>query len=395
MRATITSLVAIVFLLTSCARRGGEEAFAGLVAESALLAEVRETTRWEGLAAAKRRVVDGLMAEDESGGLLERRVIRTTGDAGFAFPDSLAAMRAEDRARTAIVIVPGTRAGNPNKKDRTRECLRGAADAARCMGFSTWFIETEARGSVEENAAFIAGQLREAFARSEKVILVMLSKGAHDVIHYLQKDGIHLPASDRRKLAVVLSLAGTVQGSVVGDWMAHSPRPFPTMTRQWLRASDQEKAVEMLESIARSPWEDDAEQFAGYFPGTTWISIAMIPDGMDGRISDRLWSPWVRRQVERTSPYYSPSDGLVESAASVLPDQVAMPEWVVVGYGSHAMPNGTYRDGTRIAPRTTRPGREKLKPESGGEIMSAYLRAMPTSLLRRGEGAITSSHQSP
>jgi hypothetical protein len=46
------------------------------------------------------------------------------------------------------------------------------------------------------------------------------------------------------------------------------------------------------------------------------------------------------------------------------------------------MPNGTYRDGTRIAPQTTRPGREKLRPESGAEIMSAYLRALPESLLR-------------
>jgi hypothetical protein len=46
------------------------------------------------------------------------------------------------------------------------------------------------------------------------------------------------------------------------------------------------------------------------------------------------------------------------------------------------MPNGTYLGGGRIAPRTTRPGREKLKPESGGEIMSAYLRAMPKTLLQ-------------
>ncbi|MBL9158924.1 MAG: hypothetical protein JNJ70_15700 [Verrucomicrobiales bacterium] len=381
MRTAIAGLLGGALLLSSCARRGGEDTFAGLVAESALLAEVRETTRSEGLVAAKRKLEAGLVAEDQSSGLLERRVIRTTGDAGFAFPDSLAAMTAGERARTAIVIVPGTRAGNPNKKDRTRECLRGAAEAARGMGFSTWFIETEARGSVEENAAFIAAQLQQAFARSEKVILVMLSKGAHDVIHYLQEDGIHLPASDRRKLAVVLSLAGTVQGSVVGDWMAHSSRPFPTMTRRWLRVSDQEKAIAMLESIARSPWEADAARFAARFPGTTWISIAMIPDGADGRITERLWSPGVRRQVERTAPYYSPSDGLVESAASVLPDRVTLPEWVVVGYGSHAMPNGSYRDGTRIAPQTTRPGHEKLRPESGGEIMSAYLRALPRSLL--------------
>jgi len=369
--------------LTSCSRQGREESFSGLVPEAALLAGVRQTTRQAGLLEAKKELVAGLLAEDESRGELERRVIRTTGDPDWAFPDSLASMPAGQRARTAIVIVPGTRAGNPKTKDRTRECLRGAAEAAEEMGFSTWFIETEPRGTVDENARYIAGRLREAFAKNDAVVLVMLSKGAHDVIRYLQEDGVNLPAPDRKKLAVVLSLAGTVQGSVVGDWMAHSNRPFPLLTRDWLRASDQEAAIAMLESIARSPWEEGvAERIGSRFPEMTWVSIAMVPDGEDGRISERLWSPWVRRRVEKTAPYYSPSDGLVESAASLLPDSVDLPEWVVVGYGSHAMPNGTYRDGTRIAPRTTLPGQEKLRPESGAEIMSAYLRALPESLLR-------------
>lgn len=377
------ALILGTVMLTSCARRGGEGAFSGLVPEAALLAQVRQTTREAGLVAAKKELISGLLAEDESRGALERRVIRTSSDAGWVYPDSLASMPAGERVRTAIVIVPGTRAGNPKTKDRTRECLRGAADAAKEMGFSSWFIETAPRGTVEENARYIAGRMREAFAKNDAVVLVMLSKGAHDVIRYLQEDGVNLPASDRKKLAVVLSLAGTVQGSVVGDWMAHSTRPFPSMTRRWLRASDQAAAVAMLESIARSPWEEGvAERIGSSFPEMTWVSIAMVPDGEDGRISDRLWSPWVRQRVEETAPYYSPSDGLVESAASVLPDSVSLPEWVVVGYGSHAMPNGTYRDGSRIAPRTTRPGREKLRPESGAEIMSAYLRALPESLLR-------------
>lgn len=369
--------------MTACTYHGGAPGYTGLEPGSALLARVRETTRREGLADAKAELVAGLKREDQSRGRLEDRVIRTTADPERVFPDALASLSPEKRARTAIVIVPGTRAGNPRTKDRTRECLRGAADAAREMGFATWFIETEPRGTVEENARFISGQMREAFAGSDSVILVMLSKGAHDVIRYLREDGVDLPAGDRAKLAVVLSLAGTVQGSVVADWMAHSPRPVPAFTRQWLRLSGQEEAIAMLEDISRSPWENGAASLIGSrFPRATWVSIAMVPDGADGRITERLWSPRVRGRVERTAPAYSPSDGLVESAASVLPDDVSMPEWIVTGYGSHAMPNGTYRDGTRIAPRTTRPGRERLRPESGAEIMSAYLRALPTSLLR-------------
>jgi hypothetical protein len=225
--------------------------------------------------------------------------------------------------------------------------------------------------------------MEEVFEASDAVVLVMLSKGAHDVIRYLREDGVKLPPEQRAKLVVVLSLAGTVQGSVVADWMAHSPRPLAGATRRWLRLSGQEAAIAMLEAVARSPWEGEgASLVESRFPGLTWISIAMVPDGEDGRITEHLWAPMVRKRIEATSSYFSPSDGFVESAASVLPDHIDLPEWVVFGYGSHAMPNGRYRDGGRIAPQTTRPGKEKLKPESGGEIMSAYLRALPQELLR-------------
>ena len=66
-----------------------------------------------------------------------------------------------------------------------------------------------------------------------------------------------------------------------------------------------------------------------------------------------------------------------------IPETVPLPEWIVAAYGSHAMPNGNYRDGSPIAPLTTVEGKEKLKPESGGEVISAYLRALPQSLLVR------------
>ena len=372
----------LAIYLVSCASVPGVGDFSGAEADSQLLSDVRRITRENGLAVAREHLIRELPRLDGSHGKLEARVERTTADPALVLPDSLAAMSATRRARTAIVIVPGTKAANPNGRDRTRECLRGASERSREMGFSTWFIETEARGTVEENVRLVSAQVREAFETNDAVILVMLSKGAHDVVRYLQEAAEDLSPELRGKLVVVLSLAGTVQGSVVADWMAHSAQPFASMTRRWLKVSDQDDAVVMLESVARSPWEPEAgRQMARRFPNLTWIIIAMVPDGEHGRITERLWAPFVRRRIEKTAPYYSPVDGLVESAASLLPDYVDLPEWVVTGLGSHAMPNGAYRNGTRIAPQTTRPGREKLRPESGGEIMSAYLRALPVDLL--------------
>lgn len=368
--------------LCSCVSRDSPGFYANNAPDSALLKELRTLTKEKGLVAAKSYLVPKLEERDGSKGLLLRRVEKTTADAAYTWTDSLAALPSEKRSRIGIAVVPGTKAAHPHGRDRTRETLRAAAERSREMGFSTWFVATEARGSVEENAERIDSQMQEVFSKSDQVILVMLSKGAHDVIRYLRDDCVQLPAAQRKKLRLVLSLAGTVQGSVVADWMAHSPRPFAASMRRWLRVSGQAEAVEMLDSISKSPWEGGfAADLSRLFPRLTWVSIAMVPDGADGRITARLWAPAVRRQIERTAPYYSPNDGLVESAASVLPDSATLPEWVVVGYGSHSMPNGKYPNGERIAPQTTRPGREKLQPESGGEIMSAYLRALPASLL--------------
>lgn len=352
-------------------------------AEGRLLVEAREITRREGLPAAKAFLLARLPAEDASHGALERRVIRTTADPGLVLPDSLAAMSFSRRQRIALAIIPGTRAGNQNTRDRTRECLEGAAAQSEAMGFETHFLRTEPRGTIEQNADLVARQMREIFAASDTVIILMLSKGAHDVIHYLQHGGADLPAGLRRKLVAVISLAGTVQGSVVADWLVTSRRPLAAVTRSWLTLSGQADAIELLRAMGKTPWEEAAAgRMGALFPRLTWISIAMVPDGADGRIRARLWSPYLRQRIEKTAPLYSPTDGLVESAASVLPETVRVPEWIVAASGSHAMPNGTYRDGSRIAPQTTTPGREKLEAETGGEVISAYLRALPQSLLR-------------
>lgn len=368
-------------LMSGCgSARYGERAAADA---SALLKEARTVTKTEGLPAARDLVEAKLLAEDDSDGELERRVLRTTRDPGLVLPDSLAALPAAERGRIALIIVPGTKSGFGAKSDLTRDCLYAAAEKGRELGFDTHFIQTLPRGEVEANARLVAERIRPVFEKADRVALVMLSKGAHDVVHYLQEYATDLPTASREKLSAVLSLAGTLQGSVVADWFAHSPDPAAASTRAWLYLTGQGKGIAMLRTVAHTPWQPDGAQKVGAaFPNLTWVSVAMLPDGPDGNITERLWAPRIRRRVWDSSPYYSPTDGLVESAASVLPDQVAVPEWIVLARGSHSMPNGRYLDGSRVAPRTAVPGQEDLQPESGGEVMSAYLRALPQSLLR-------------
>ncbi|MCB1229544.1 MAG: hypothetical protein KDN19_04730 [Verrucomicrobiae bacterium] len=355
---------------------------AALRGASELLREARVETSEEGLPVARDFLVEELAGDDGSRGSLERRVIRTTRDPALVLPDSFAALSAAERRRVAIVIVPGTQTGFGGPS-MTRPCLREAANRAEALGFSTHFIDTPPRGGVPENAELVAEWVEPIFKEADHVVLVMLSKGAHDVVYYLQHYALDLPPQDRAKLNMVLSLAGTLQGSVVADYFANAARFSPVCTRIFLCMRGQSADIGMLKTVARSPWQaEEAGRMGEAFPHLTWVSVAMIPDGADGEIAQRLWSPFVRGRIVNNSPYYSPADGLVESAASVLPDEVEVDEWIVRAFGSHSMPNGHYIDGTLVAPVTQRAGDEQLHPESGGEVMDAYLRALPQSLLR-------------
>lgn len=236
-----------------------------------------------------------------------------------------------------------------------------------------------------ENADEVAAAVRPIYESVDHVLLVMLSKGAHDLIYYLQEHALDLPREQREKIRSVLSLVGTVQGSVVADYFGNAPRVIPGLIRTSLHLRGRGSHVEMLRTVAATPWRsEDATRMGASFPNLTWVSVVALPDGEDGTISARLWSPFLRGLIRRQSPYFSPADGLVESAGAVLPDEVALREWVVYAYASHSLPNGRYRDGTPVAPATADPEGEELNQESGAEVMSAYLRALPRSLLSEG-----------
>lgn len=378
----LVAAVLVLSCLSGCTLLGPDRyGRAAINGGSELLSEVRAVAKEEGMPAARDLVAQRLSEADESEGELERRVMRTTRKPDLVLPDSLAALSLADRQRIAIVIVPGTQTGfgGPSK---TRACLHEAAKAAEEMGFLTHFIDTPPRGAVSENAVLVAEQIAPIFDQADHVALVMLSKGAHDLIYYLQEYALDLPADQRAKIDLVLSLVGTVQGSVVADYFANAPRLVPISARLSLRVKGAGDQIDMLKTVGRSPWRpEDARRMGEAFPNLTWVSLAMVPDGADGEIAEKLWSPFIRWRIARNSPYYSPADGLVETAATVLPDEVVLPEWIVRAYGSHSMPNGHYIDGSRVAPQTTVPGDEELKPISGGEVMNAYLRALPRSLL--------------
>ena len=70
-------------------------------------------------------------------------------------------------------------------------------------------------------------------------------------------------------------------------------------------------------------------------------------------------------------------DGLVESAASVLPPGTGIEETIVPIFGPHAMAMGSYSPDLRIAPVAMKGINDRVVPAAGTEILSAVFRALP------------------
>ena len=344
--------------------------------------EVRQISAKEGLPAAREYLVGALVEKDDSNGRMETRLMRTCRDVDHVYSDSLVALPKSTRSGIGIAFIPGMKAKGGFKPSKPVQALAAAAKETERLGFQATLIPAVSRGSVDKNAAAMSASLAKVFAEADEVILLAKSKGAHDLVYYLRHQGSELPAAERAKLKGICVLAGTVQGSFVADWFAHHDAPWASGTRAMFNLTGRASQINMLETVATSPWKDAPADFPlAQFPNLTFINLVVLPDGEDGRPTGTVWSPFLSEQLQKTAGWESPNDSLVESAAEVLPDFIDAPQWIVRTSGSHAFPKGEFLNGEKVCPNTKPLEDGTLNPECGAEIMNAFLRALPSSLL--------------
>jgi hypothetical protein len=133
--------------------------------------------------------------------------------------------------------------------------------------------------------------------------------------------------------------------------------------------------LEGIRALAQDPWSGkNPSLLKKNYPNLKWMSFSMLPDGPDALVHSGILSMELQQSVIRTGKHFSPSDGLVESAATILPPGTGIKEWIIRGYGPHALALGTFMDGTPIAQQNRRG--EDVNPEAGAEILSSFMRAM-------------------
>lgn len=343
-----------------------------------LLSYARDVSKQSGLVRAREVVEQKFVELDASKGELKKKVIQTTLNKDLTFEGSFATIPKEKRSRIGVYLVLGIGGDNSDNA----QLIRNAANEVSRLGFQSEMLEVDPNLGSDYNAALLKIMLEDRLPNLDKVVLVAASKGASDFITYFLNYGKDLPLKEREKIKMMVTLSGVVRSSFVADYLSHSNGPLGLAVRNFLKASGRGEILKGVESLAQDPWEGhDPTTIKKLFPDLTWVSFPSIPEAKTALTDLSLWAGFLRTPVHSWSHIASPSDGLVESAAAILPPDTGLTEIVIPIHGPHEMALGSYEPGVRIAPIAQGDIYDAVIPASGPEILSALFRAFPRTLI--------------
>jgi hypothetical protein len=231
-----------------------------------------------------------------------------------------------------------------------------------------------------------ADRLRDFLAtrlpRVDRAIVVGFSKGATDLVEFWLDDAHSLPAMELRKIRLWVNFAGALRGSEVARWLATDPGPRAALIRALvnLKSGSPQARFDDLASIANDPWRAKPRTLPSHRARNLLvINVAVLPEGRDGWSDRDPLFEFLGRQAALGPQVISPCDGLVESAAAILPPHTGLRQWIVRIRGSHALLDGHYPNGAPVAPGYAEGGTARRK--SGAKLMDDFLRALPQSAL--------------
>ena len=377
------SLVAQCLIVASCAPLSSVPWEAGLRDTSEdkndLLHQSRKWVTEYGRAEAADLLEEALADQDESQGLMESRMLATNNEKSLVYPNSLHTIPMEDRKRVAIYFVLGLR----QDRGRAAPIIKRAVEHMQQRGFRAQFIDVVPRKTAQEHALLVAESLKEDLPHVDKAVLIGFSRGSADLVHFWLGPSRIIPESDLAKIKVWVNFTGVIRGSAVARWMAVGKEPTAWVFRWCLNMLNMTPRSSMIDlaSIGYDRWAAPGNKLPGSVrQHLNVINFVSIPDGTNGWPSKDPYKSILAVNATKHGPVLGPCDGLVESAATVLPPNTEIKQWIVRVKGSHIILSGKYLNGNMVASKYHQ-GR-KARLESGSQLMDDFLRAMPRSLLK-------------
>jgi dihydroxyacetone kinase DhaKLM complex PTS-EIIA-like component DhaM len=342
--------------------------------DSDLLVETRLVARKYGLRIARDFVSEALGAQDDSLGTFERRVLETTRDRSKTFADSIAKLDASLKERTGIYFI----AGYNHDRGVSADVMDAAAKHLRELGFKSERLIVSPAGSSEVNSAMVLETLEKAQASLDSIILVSLSKGSSDLSHFVIN---RLPKASqglRDKTKVIVSLSGTLRDAMVPHWMATDRGPTSKIMRAYMKKflPEDHREWDGLLSMGTDYWL--RYQKPANIRSILFVSFPMLPESPRGQPEKKKELRLATRLVTPANSGYGPHDGLVETAASILPPSTGHKQWIIRAFGDHGLIDGVYVSGEPVSVDFVS---TKDNVKAGVELIDAFARAFPSDIL--------------
>ncbi|MBK1830880.1 hypothetical protein JIN77_09095 [Verrucomicrobiaceae bacterium R5-34] len=383
--SSATNLLAVFccgWLLASCSPMdtvpGESKAQHPTAASHDLLAQSRQWVTAVGRPQARDQLSKALARQDQSDGQLERRLFKTNAEKDYIFPESLATMPRAERNKTGVYFVLGFN----QDKGRSPPIIRRTVQHMNDLGFRAKFIDVASRQTADNDASVIAKALRQELPKVERAMLLGFSRGSTDLVHFWHGPAHDIPAEELRKIRLWANFAGVLRGSEVARWGALGHDPLAWGFRcflNWREGAPRTSSAD-LASIGYDKWQYPGRGFPeAVRDDITVINFVSLPDGTDGWPEEDRHFKWLASTAARQGRVIGPCDGLVESAASILPPQTGIEQWIVRVHGSHSLLGGRYMNGKPVAARYHEGQKNRL--QSGVTLLDDFVRAVPKSSL--------------
>ena len=374
-RAFLSTLCSTAVSLAAC--RSTSTSHSSSRPTSDLVSAARSRRAASGMAPARDRLSSALRLLDSHHGRLEDHVIAAASNPDFSVPHALASLPLHYRARTGIYLVLGYRP----RIAKSERVINEVANGLRLNGWRASVISVPTHGTTSDDAIALHKTLAADLPNVDRAIAIGFSKGGCDWIRWFSGPASSLHPRQRQKLSLFISFAGALRGSSVAGWSADANSVSARALRLSWRLRDHDKAASILaevRSLAPDPWAELPHlSLRRVAPNLRAVCFAVLPDGPDGHPSTDLKFRLLSRLASRNNPSIGPGDGLVESAAQILPPQARTPQQIIRVFGSHALLDGHFANGTPVAPlySSTSPSRWL----AGRQLMDVLLRALPRS----------------
>jgi hypothetical protein len=313
-----------------------------------LLWQTREWRQRGGMHYAKLRLEQHLHALQSTHGMLESQMLARRNATGSSQGDALADLPQPLRSRIGIYLTIG---GHDRDGGIGQHMLAGVADNLRKEGWRASMLPFQPYAPSRELSDTMHPFLESELEEVDQAILIGFSIGAQHLLHWSWEHAPSLDPAQKGKIKLIILGSGVTRGSIAADWLIRADTYKAAVARSRLLKLNRgdDRVLRLVEDAIEDPWNHPtAKPLSSILPHIRIIQYLTLPEHFSSIPQHDKQAFEFATAMEDDWQWQGPHDGMVESAAQLLPTNDSSEQHIVRVWGAHSVLAGTYADGSKV-----------------------------------------------